>query len=197
MRKLDIAEVILSLAADRDRATAIAGDLAEESRGSALRFWWLVAQTSVLQTARQLSAAPFAMFFATIWELLSEMTVPIIISAPHYWTGPLQVLRPTPTVEGWVLMWWLFTPLLLGWTSARQNPGREYPVIVTWLCLHAILNVGTSLFLYQSMGVQGTVANEILVGLAWFVVFASVSFLLASGGAAMVRSKSLRGVAHA
>jgi hypothetical protein len=187
VRKLEIAEVILSLAADRERATSIAGDLLEESRGRELSFWWLVAQTLVLQTGRQLSTAPFGIYRAGVLALLWQ-TIHPMSGGKDFMTGLVGVLRPVPGFPGDMFAW-LFIPFWLGIVSARWHPGREYPIIGSWLGLHAILNVAASLYRWEFMGAPGTLANEMLVGLAWFAVFAPVSFLIATGAAASFRGR--------
>ena len=52
--------------------------LLEESRGSAPRFWWLVVQTTLLQTGRQLSAAPLGMLAAAMRALLIELGIILV-----------------------------------------------------------------------------------------------------------------------
>jgi hypothetical protein len=172
VRKLEIAEAILSLAADRERATAIAGDLLEESRGSARRFCWLVAQTAFLQTGRRFSTAPFETLGIAMLDLFSETFYIVLGTMPNYTIGLIQVLRPTLMFQGTRLM----VVLLLGHLAAWITPGREYAIIASWLGLHLILYVGTSL-----------IRGEGLTGLGWFAVFVSISFLQATAAAALTR----------
>jgi hypothetical protein len=71
MRRADLAEAILSLAAPRERAASITGDFLEEHPG-AFRFWFLVGRTTVAQAWRQLAAEPKAIAGIVIRGMIAE-----------------------------------------------------------------------------------------------------------------------------
>jgi hypothetical protein len=195
MRKLEIAEAILSLAADRDRAAAIAGDLLEESRGSAPRFWWLVVQTTLLQTGRQSSSAPLGMLAAAMRALLIELGIILVSFIVPGIVGVVNVVHSLFLPDGPALTAWswiigtLIVPFLLGRWMARRYPGHEGSAIASLGFLHAILRVCTSVLEWKA-------GFPIRVDLAWFVLFEPTSILVTAAGAAFARYKTLRGVAH-
>src|SRR4051794_33431824 len=71
MRRAELAEAILSLAASPERASAIAGDFLEEDVGG-LGFWFLVGRTATAQTWRQLSAERRAFSGMVVRSMIAE-----------------------------------------------------------------------------------------------------------------------------
>ena len=188
MRRLEIAEAILALAADPERATAIAGDLLEESRGRAPRFWWLVAQTMLLQGARQFRTAPFGMlgpamlaiavellwvvvvFFLTFAGLLAAESVDKVIF--HHDLPEFLFHNRALHLVG-SLLYSILVPLNVGQWIARRYPGRECTAIVTVTAVN-----GALLFCTDS-----------IAAIAWTLLYSN---LIAFAGAALARYRSLR-----
>ena len=199
MRRIEIAEAILSLAADREHATAIAGDLLEESRGSARWFWWQVAQTSILRTGRQLSAAPFGMLGAAMLALLFELGMITLISIPAgiagAVTGVHSSFHPERALNAlFVITGTFIIPFVIGRWIGRRYPGREGSVIASWVCVHVFLNVGMSVLNWKLFHPD---APSILVYFAGFALFETIPTLIMAAGAAFARYKIVRGTAHA
>jgi hypothetical protein len=163
VRRLDIAEAILSLVADRERATAIAGDLLEESRGHAPRFWWLVAQTTFLRTGRRLSAAPFGMFGPAIRAMLLQslwifaifvvgfigLSMAAVISKFIFQHDLISALQQDHGSLGVGQVFGLIIPFMIGRWLARRYPGREASVIATLTVLNIAFTIVTSWLLWQ------------------------------------------------
>src|ERR1700722_14839625 len=71
MRRADLAEAVLSLAAPRERAGSIAGDFLEDDLG-VFRFWFLVGRTATAQAWRQLAAEPKALAGIAIRGMIAQ-----------------------------------------------------------------------------------------------------------------------------
>jgi hypothetical protein len=163
MRSARIAEWILSLVADRERAASAVGDFLEEAPARGKRWFWLsVGRTAFSRFGRSLIDAPIRGAAFAIFAWLVYMALAVVlgflgwIAATLLWgmgyflshhTGMeivTNLLRlrfdwPEPPFV-WLrlvdyLMVWVAAPYQLGRFAARGWRGRE---VVTWLYLALI-----------------------------------------------------------
>ena len=163
MRSDLLAEWILSLVVDRERAASAVGDFLEDVPERGRRwFWFSIGKTAFARLGRSLMEAPFRMagFAAFAWLVYMAMGFALgfaaWIAATLLWgmgyflshhtvmelVANLLRLRfdwPAPPVE-WLrfvdcVVVWIAAPYQLGRWWARAARGRE---MVTWLYLAAI-----------------------------------------------------------
>ncbi len=175
MRRADLAEAILSLAAPRERAAAIAGDFIEEDLG-AFRFWFLVGRTAIAQGRRQLAAQPKAVAGILIRGLLTECACFLAGCFAYLWLMLVlislhKVCFNTAAWPDWAdspLQWSLvnlMVPFLTGRWITWQLSERACSGCLALAMFHAVVNLFAGLALLELP----------LVGIPWH---ADVIFVL-------------------
>jgi hypothetical protein len=122
MHSIAIAEWILALVMPRERATSIAGDLAETPRGPA-RFWSAVVRTAFAAIIHEMTAAPRQMIAMTAYSVLLSLTFAVCFDVV------LSLGRRIPGT-GWMgpflgVGFLLLMPVIVGRMVARQSEGKE------------------------------------------------------------------------
>ena len=172
MRRVDLAEAILSLASPRERAGSIAGDFLEDDLG-AFRFWFLVGRTATAQASRQLAVEPRALAGIVIRSIIAEsgyllaacvfylFLLLIAISILH-----VSFHTDIPDWGDAILQWSLvnlLVPFLVGRWVARRYGGHEAAGVLSLAFLHATINLCGGLVLREAArSGLGTHINVIL-----------------------------------
>jgi hypothetical protein len=174
MRRADIAEVILSFAAPRERAASIAGDFLEEEP-RAFHFWFLVGRTAMAQTWRQLVAEPEALAGIVIRGIIAEFGY--FLAACILYVLLLLIVISTLKVSfhadipDWCdasLQWPLvnlLVPFWLGRWMARRYSGHEAAGTLALAGLHTIINLLAVLFLREAVWAGASPHVDVILGL--------------------------------
>ena len=136
MRESTFAERLLALIAPPERATAITGDLLEESRTrNAFWFWLQLVRTVLSLSGQAILTAPLLMTTLTIASIsLLIIGIPFSASWFRYVISSPRIISFTgwhPQVIYWskwafVFLWGhLLYPLLIGSTVSKLSQGRE------------------------------------------------------------------------
>jgi hypothetical protein len=150
MRRDDLAEAILSLAAPRERAASILGDFLEDDPG-ALRFWFLVGRTAMAQTWSQMAAASEVLTGIVVRSMIAESG--LLLAACFLYVGLLfvaiSICRVSfhADVPDWAdasLQWALvnlLVPIWVGRWMARRYEGRVAPGALVLAGVHTVINL--------------------------------------------------------
>lgn len=174
MRKADIAEAILSLAAPRERAGSILGDFLEDDPG-ALRFWYLVGRTAAAQAWRQLAAEPKALARLVIRSIIAEFGYVLAACIAYelllYIAISVLYVSFHSDVPEWgkaMLQWSqvnLSVPFCVGRWMARRYDGRVASGAVALAILHTAINLCAGLVLWKMARTGGNPGLELILGL--------------------------------
>ena len=159
MRRADLAEAILSLAAPRERAASIAGDFLEDALG-AFRFWFLVGRTTTAQAWRQLAAEPKALAGIVIRGMMAECVYSLGACSVYLYVmvvlmGIHRVCFHTAKIPDWgdsILQWSLLNLLVPFWVGrwiARRFGGRAASGSLALAILHTAINLCAGLVLLE------------------------------------------------
>jgi hypothetical protein len=142
MRSAAAAEFILSLAAPREQAVSITGDLLEQTRGrGCVWFWSSVLRTAVAWSVREFAASPRmhgsvaakGFVFVFLWQL------PLLFFAVILNLN----LRPSErdAVFAWLVLGLLvLTQFMAGRAVAKRSPNREIPAWLAFALLETVVN---------------------------------------------------------
>jgi hypothetical protein len=159
MRRADLAEAILSLAASRERAGSIAGDFLEDDLG-AFRFWFLVGRTAIAQAWRQLAAEPKALAGIVIRGMMAEFGYSLAACVVYLYLmvvlmGIHRVCFHTARIPDWgdsILQWSLLNLLVPFWVGrwiTRRFGGRAASGSLALAILHVAINLFAGLVLLE------------------------------------------------
>jgi putative Ca2+/H+ antiporter (TMEM165/GDT1 family) len=131
MRKIVLAELMLSLVMPRDRAAAVVGDFAEASRGS-ISFVVAIVRTWLGAVLHQLSVGLFfrAAGMTILWLIGLRAVFAVLLLGGRrlfpglVWMGPILGIASL-----------LVLPIFAGYFVARNTPGREIPAWVSLIGL--------------------------------------------------------------
>ena len=175
MRRGDVAEAILSLAASRERAAAMAGDFVEDTTMSGGQFWWLVARTAMAQAWRQLAASPRAVAGVAIRGMLAELGIVLAACVAYalLLLVAISVLRvgftrDVPDWAVWGLAWLvshLAVPFQVGWWMARRWPGQEGAGSLALAGLHSAIALAAGCVLGVAARSGATAHIDVILGL--------------------------------
>lgn len=162
MRKVAMAEWILSLVLAPDRAGTTVGDLVEEaSTRGVVWFWSSVLWTALSHLWRDLSAAPFRLVKLALWGCVMEFLLTIIsawgmiyicgqidlnirrlrghveCSSPcgFYWPGPLWAEKMIVYSLGVIIV-----PFLVGWMVGQLSRGKEFAAALTLAFVSVVIH---------------------------------------------------------
>jgi hypothetical protein len=149
MRKVDVAEWILSFTTTPERAASTAGDLMEDSvsRGSAW-FWWSLIRTTASQVWNALTLAPLQMArFGFVAVLIQAILVPPIAFVGIVGGLGLSFLldvkgSQNSTVilaEGFATVGYAVSHLLIGRWLGRRAPGREFAAFNAFILMMRVV----------------------------------------------------------
>ena len=152
MHNAELAERVLSLVTTRERASAIVGDL-EESQSGPLLF--SVAQTFVAMLYRDIArnlgalagtavlglvATVFAMFASVIALIMT-----IAAGVGFAWVAGFEVTPPGWVFPGSAFLIFLAVAYAIGRWMARECPGHELAVCVTFVLVHCLFEMAVLL----------------------------------------------------
>ena len=136
MPKVTAAEWFLSLFTTRDRASAIAGDLAEQGRVS----WLNILRTGGSLFLRSAIAQPWRLGLLFLLGLVLEIAA---------WQLYMISIHAGFITRSTALIYWLVSylalPALIGHVIARFARGREITACMAYVLLHALLVLSCAL----------------------------------------------------
>jgi len=173
MRRADLAEAILSLAAPRERAGSIAGDFLEDDL-SAFRFWFLVGRTATAQAWRQLAAEPKALAGIVIRGMIAESGYLLAACILYLYLLVVESILHVcfhTDIPGWgeaSLKWSLLNLLVPFWVGrwmARRYGGRAASGTLALAFLHAAINLCAGLVLREAARIGLSTHIDVILGL--------------------------------
>ena len=145
MRKVALAEWILSLTVAPDRAATTVGDLVEDAttRG-VLWFWSSVLWTTLSHFLRDLGASPMRMIRLAFWGWLTQIYLTLLIAFPLVtWsliTGRPIVIPPWVNSTLTISLGVILLPFLIGWAVANLSRGRELAMAFAFNVISAAIH---------------------------------------------------------
>jgi hypothetical protein len=174
MRRADLAEAVLSLAAPRERAGSIAGDFLEDDLGG-FRFWFLVGRTATAQAWRQLAAEPKALAGIAIRGMIAQFGYLLAACIVYVFLLliVISILRVSfhTDIPDWgdtSLQWSLanlLAPFWLGRWMARRYGGRAASGTLALTFLHAAINLCAGLLLREAARTGVGTHIDVILGL--------------------------------
>jgi hypothetical protein len=219
MRKAELAELLLSMATDREHAASIVGDAIEDGQAdNPCRFWLFVVRTALGQVWRRLVADPSSMGPAAGRAVLVEFGLLML------WAGALVVVTLELALGVWRSLghqnlpgWATQVPFILSnalasftlgrWIS-RRYPGREGEGILTLAIVHVLMIVGAAIGSWLAVQAGGKVHlvvtvfvpviicdGNIVHSLLFAMYYLTLYPMLLLAGAMTFRARSLRSAA--
>jgi hypothetical protein len=174
MRRAELAEAILSLAASRERAASMAGDLLEDDPG-AFHFWFWVGRTATAQAWRQLTAKPTALAGIVIRAMMAELGYSLAACLLYLLLllaimSILQVCFHTDIhlSRNSILQWPvldLLVPFCVGRWITRRFGERAAAGSLALAMLHTAINLFVGLILLEGPRIGLTAHLDVILGL--------------------------------
>ncbi len=146
-----VAELLLCLFTDADRATSIVGDLQEQAQErnspNSLWFWTQVLRTAAVLFVHNLAAAPLRLGVLVVFGCLLELTCTRIGGfLMGAWVNAANATPPHPALllplgDFGIWVWQSGHPLLVGILVARLARGRELTVCIAVAVAMALVNL--------------------------------------------------------